>query len=525
MEIKKQILKSCMQKGFLLDKEILEFLSSFEENFSLKLIDFLSNLKIKERVITKSIFFESSEKIRLLLFSKKEQELFDVLLTKLGFSSQEHKEVETIIKPKESGIKILSSSLVSPKKIDVQDFVKHFRARYEQLKNILQERNLENLKSLRRISEERETQHVIVLILQKRVTKNKNLIFEVEDNTGRSKVLVNGKKPDLYEKCKNILVDEVVAFNVSGTKEMLFANDAIFPDAYIAEKRKTDKDVCIAFTSDVHVGSKMFLEENFLKFIKWLNGEEGTEEHKAMAKKIKYLFLVGDNIDGIGVFPDQERLLKIPEVTLQYKKLAEYLKLIRKDIKIIISPGQHDAVWVGEPQPSIGENWASDLHKMENVLLVTNPCLMELEEGFKVLVYHGASYHGIVEEIPDLRLKYKLNYPTLITKEVLKRRHLAPMHGECDYVPFENKDPLVIDIVPDIFVTGDLHRSEVSSYNNILLVSGSCWESITPFEEKVGNNPDPCKVPIFNLKTREVKILDFSTVKEENKLEVGKNGN
>ena len=46
--------------------------------------------------------------------------------------------------------------------------------------------------------------------------------------------------------------------------------------------------------------------------------------------------------------------------------------------------------------------------------------------------------------------------------------------------------------------------------NNILLVASSCWQSITPFEEKVGNVPDPCKVPLFNLKSREVKIVDFS---------------
>jgi DNA polymerase II small subunit/DNA polymerase delta subunit B len=81
----------------------------------------------------------------------------------------------------------------------------------------------------------------------------------------------------------------------------------------------------------------------------------------------------------------------------------------------------------------------------------------------------------------------------------------------------ENKDPLVIETVPDIIATGDLHKPEVSTYNNILLVASSCWQSKTPFEEKVGNNPDPCKVPVFNLKTREVKILDFSTPVEEAK--------
>jgi DNA polymerase II small subunit/DNA polymerase delta subunit B len=58
--------------------------------------------------------------------------------------------------------------------------------------------------------------------------------------------------------------------------------------------------------------------------------------------------------------------------------------------------------------------------------------------------------------------------------------------------------------------TGDIHRSDIDMYNNILIICSSCWQSITPFEEKVGNMPDPCKVPMLNLKTREIKMLDFS---------------
>jgi len=520
MEVKKQILKVCMQKGFLIDKEILDSLLIFDESFSLILLESLNNLKIKERVINKNLFLINKENLIKIFIGLNQINNLDLFFNKIHIIEEKsfiekNIEKEVIKRHIKSPIKILSSTLISPKKLDVQDFVKHFKNRYEQLKNILLERNLDNLKAIRRITDERENQHIIVMIIEKRITKNKNLMFEVEDLTGRSRILINNNKPELFEKCKDILPDEVVAFNVIGKKELLFVNDAIFPDLLLNERRKSSEDVNIVFTSDVHVGSKMFLEENFLKFIKWTNGEEGTDEQKEIAKKIKYLFLVGDNVDGIGVFPEQDKLLKIPEMTEQYKKLAEYLKLIRKDITIIISPGQHDAVWVGEPQPAIGEAWAPDLYKMENINLVTNPCLMELEEGFKVLVYHGASFHGIVENVPHIRVNNGHNNPTVILKELLKKRHLAPTHGECDYVPTEGKDSLVIDLVPDIIATGDLHKPEVSMYNNILLVASSCWQSKTPFEEKVGNNPDPCKVPVFNLKTREIKILDFSTPEEE----------
>lgn len=514
METRKELVKLCMQKGFLLDKEVLELLSLLDEQKSKKILDFFLSLNLNEKVITKAFFGRNLNKIKdLSIIFELKEELYS-FLGSLGFDlGAVKKEIISDVK-NEAVLKIISSDMVIPKKIEVQDFVKHFRCRYEQLKRVLQEKNLENLKSIRRISNDRESFHIIVSILDKKITKNKNLMLEVEDTTGRTKVLINGNKTELFELCKDIVCDEVVAFNVAGNKEILFANSVFFPDSILIEKKRAALDEVVAFTSDVHVGSKMFLEENFLKFIKWLNGEEGDEEQRALAKKVKYLFLVGDNVDGIGVYPDQDKLLNILEITLQYKKLAELLKLIREDIQIIISPGQHDAVWVGEPQSAIGPTWAPELCNMKNVLLVTNPCLLEINGGFKVLVYHGASMHGMVEEIQDIRLNFKHNSPTRIVKELLKRRHLAPIHGSCDYIPNEKKDPMVIDIIPDIMVTGDLHRPEISVYNNLLLVASSCWQSITPFEEKVGNNPDPCKVPLFNLKTREIKMLDFSTKKE-----------
>ena len=53
-------------------------------------------------------------------------------------------------------------------------------------------------------------------------------------------------------------------------------------------------------------------------------------------------------------------------------------------------------------------------------------------------------------------------------------------------------------------------------YNNILLVSTSCWEAMTPYQEKFGNMPDHCKVPLINLKTRAIKILDFEEKENKN---------
>ena len=86
---------------------------------------------------------------------------------------------------------------------------------------------------------------------------------------------------------------------------------------------------------------------------------------------------------------------------------------------------------------------------------------------------------------------------------------MAPSHGDMIYIPDSKSDPMLIKEVPDIITTGDLHKMDIDKYNGILIISNSCWQLMTAFEEKVGNKPDYCKVPLLNLKTGSIKILDF----------------
>jgi DNA polymerase II small subunit len=529
-----KILKICMEKGFLLDKEMLGMFSSADEESVKEIIENFRNLEIKERVITKTIFSKNMQKIRSILVNGKTRTTIENIYINLGYSRSELEssdgkgiaigdgkiKEESISENLGSEInsdyvKILHSPDIAPKKVSVEDFVKHFNARYNQIKKYLQEKDIEGLTSLRKIDDRKGNFSIIVAILDKRVTKNKNIILSVEDPTGKANVLVNQNKSEIFEAAKNLLPDDIVAIKVSGNSEWLYANEIIFPDCYLAEKRRDSEDKWVAFSSDLHTGSSMCLENNFLKFVRWLNGEEGDEKQKEIAKKVKYLFFVGDNVDGVGVYPEQNLLLKIKDLRDQYKKLAENLNKIRSDIKIIMCPGQHDCVRVAEPQPVISEDYAADLYKMKNMTFVSNPAIVEISGGFKILMYHGASMHGFVEEIEDIRVNHGHNNPTLVVRELLKRRHLCSMHGSVTYIPSDKEDPMVITIIPDIVLTGDWHRPEVSMHNNILLIASSCWQSKTPFEEKVGHNPDPCKVPIFNLKTREIKILDFSSEDEK----------
>jgi len=526
IKMNQKILKFCLEKGMLLDKDTLNFLGQIEEETAKKIVDRISSLK--ERVITKSFLNSHLSELQELINDKRTIEKLKINLgISLEISRERYVETETEEK-KESeksefkgfklgNLKILSNYPSLKKKIEVGDFTKYFRARYSELRNFLQERKeLEGLSSINKINGKRQSVSIIGLVFEKRVTKNKNILLDVEDLTGRIRVLVNKNRAEIYDIARDILVDDVIGIKGFGNREIIFANEIVYPEAFLSEKITLDRDEKIAFISDIHVGSNNFLEKNFLKFIDWLNGNYGDEEQREESKKIKYLLITGDSVDGVGIFPGQEDLLDIKDIKKQYDKLAEYLKKIRKDIKIIMCPGQHDAVWVAEPQPPIGEDYAKSLHELENLIFVSNPAMIEIgngegngKRGIKILMYHGASMSNYVNEIERLRIGRAHDNPSLVVKELLKRRHLCSIHSSVTYVPSENRDFLLIHEIPDIINTGDFHKTGIDVYNNILIICNSCWQKITPFEEKVGNKPDYCKVPIFNLKTREIKIMDF----------------
>jgi DNA polymerase II small subunit len=513
-----EILKFCLENGLLVDKEVLNLFSETSDVESIKLIINKIKNQTNQKILTRSTFDENKDKVSEIFLELPEEKRKNLenLKIKLGLSIEISKEVSTeVLKErileKEGNVFLTNTPQISSKKLVVGDFVNYFRKRFLKLRNILQQRSeLNNLVSINKISGNRQGISLIGIVSDKRVTKNKNILFEIEDLTGKIKVLVNKNKQDLYEKAEDIPLDSVIGFKGSGSREIFFVNDLFFPDTILPERKKAEKEEYVLFTGDLHIGSKLFLEENFLKFIDYLNGKiPNTPE----VEKIKYLFIIGDLISGAGIYQGQEEDLTIIDVEEQYAKAAELLGKIRKDIKIILVPGNHDVMRIMEPQPFLDEKYAWPLYNLKNVILATNPCQVNIAKtntfpGFNVLLYHGYSFHYYANNISRLMKEKAAHQPEIIMSYLLKYRHLAPSHSSTLYFPSE-KDPLMIESIPDIFVSGHTHKSGIIYYNNILVVSSSSWESKTPFQEKMGNEPDFCKVPMFNLKTRAVKILDF----------------
>ncbi len=404
------------------------------------------------------------------------------------------------------------------KKRDIQDFTLMFNKRLEQISNILKNRTeLSNALPSRMLkNNNKEKISFIGMVNEIQETKNGHIIITAEDKHGEIKFLVSKNNKELLEKAKEITYDEVLGFRGTSGEGLFYLEDIIWPDIPLDRQIKySNEDINAVFISDLQFGSIDFLKEKFENFLEWINAKTEDEELNKIAEKTKYLFIVGDLVDGVGIYPGQDEELVYKDIYEQFQKLAELLDRIPKNIMIFAIPGNHDPVRLAEPQPVINRKIIKPLLELKNFRMLTNPSIVRIGmnekfSGIDVLLYHGFSYDYYAQNIDLIRLKGGYDAPLEIMKYLLKRRHLAPTHTSTVYVPDPRKDHLVIENIPDIFVSGHIHRARAGTYKSVTLIESSCWQGMTKFMEKTGHIPEPAKAFVVNLKTRSVKELDFN---------------
>ncbi len=531
-EYKKKIVNLFLDNGILVSPDLLSEIKE-TENFSqindlikkhtsgdefLLLNKEISSLIEKKLDDVNWIDFEKSKVLDEKSKNTKAYSQFvDIISSSKGLDDKKKDELSA--DKKHEGIKVLSSYDKIQSKKAVKNFSDHFLMRYKVMERMLSQRQeMSNLISISRINQksDRENLSIIGLVAEKQWTKNGNIMITVEDNTGTIKILVSKNKPDLMEIAQTIVHDEVIGVNGVNGNKIIYVNNMIFPDIPLnKELKKAQEETYAVFLSDLHVGSKEFLKSEFLRFISWLKGDLGNSAQKSVASKIKYIFIIGDLVDGVGIYPGQEDDLYIKDIYEQYEECARCLDMIPKNIQIIICPGNHDAMRIAEPQPALYKDYAKAIWNLQNVVMVSNPSVVNIHAsedfpGFDVLLYHGYSFDYYVQEVDTIRNNGGYDRADLLMKFLLQKRHLAPSHKSTLYIPGDKEDALFIRNIPDFFATGHIHKCSVASYRNVTTICGSCWQAKTAFQEKVGHNPEPCKVPVVNLQTRNVKILKFS---------------
>jgi len=428
---------------------------------------------------------------------------------------------------KKNRIRIVSNYTKKAHKWSVADFVKLYNARYKELEKILRARTeLQSLTSISRINgkSERENVALIGFVYEKAVTKAGNLMLTIEDPTGFVKVVVNHNKEELFKLAEEIQLDEIIG--VTGMCDhIVFANNIFIPDISLTkELKKSPDEGYFVLIADTQVGNKLFLGKEFEKFIAWLNGEIGNDKQRDVASKVKYIFMAGDVVEGVGIYPDQEYDLAIIDIYKQYEAAADLFKQIPSHIPIMFCLGNHDVGRMSEPQPPLTSEYAKPLLDLPNIIPLSNPSTVNIFaqpdkgfDGFDVMLYHGGSFFYYINNVLSIRRNGSYKRSDLVMKYLLQRRHLAPTHTSTLYIPDPDKDPLVIDKVPDFFFSGHIHRSTVNNYRNVTCINASCWTAKSSEQERRGLEPQPARAFIIDMQTREVKIMNFLSKEEQEK--------
>ncbi|MDD5111305.1 MAG: DNA-directed DNA polymerase II small subunit [Candidatus Altiarchaeota archaeon] len=390
----------------------------------------------------------------------------------------------------------------------IENFVEYFNQRYRTIRDILRERPECRTAMTVEAAKKHpgEKLRVICMVTEKRESKKGYRFLEVEDPTGSLTGLITKEKEEVVRLYTRLLADEVIC--LEGTfRDNLFLVDSITqPDIpYNSQPRKADEEVYAAFLSDVHVGSYLFMEREFYRFIEWLNGKGPETE---IAGKVKYVLIAGDLVDGIGVYPSQEKELTIPDIYKQYDFFAKLLEDIPSYIEIVLGMGNHDAVRGAEPQPRLDREIGGALYDLPNVHVVGNPVYLSMH-GVRTLMYHGTSLDTIIGNLSDC----SYGAPEKAMMQYLIRRNLVPSYGgdkkSGDMIAPESKDYLAIKEVPDIFHCGHVHTNGYATYKGVKIINSGTWQAKTKYQEQLGHQPTPCRVPVINLQNHEVSIQYF----------------
>lgn len=378
-----------------------------------------------------------------------------------------------------------------------------FHSRFRSLSRRLKGRpGLENLRPIRELRVSDGSASVIGMVRAVRETPHRHhLILTVDDDTGSLEVLVPKGSPGAR---LTILPDEVLGLRLEFGKEArrlprvaAVERPEIPPTRTVGRASRRSRAL---FLSDLHLGSRSFLSENWGHLAEFLHGRG---PHGELAASIDHVVVAGDLVDGIGIYPRQEKDLAIADVVEQYAELGRRLAELPDRLTVVVIPGNHDAVCPAEPQPALPTNLTKNLGA--NVRILSNPSTFALE-GVVVSAYHGRSFDDLIPAIPGA----SYSRPTEVMKRMLQMRHLAPIYGDRTPLAPSGRDGLILETAPDILVTGHSHTYGVDRYRGVLLLNASTWQAETEYQKMRNIVPVPARAALVDLSTFGVLTLDFS---------------
>jgi DNA polymerase II small subunit len=374
-----------------------------------------------------------------------------------------------------------------------------FANRYSKLLKIVSQRaQVKKLIQIDTVKAGKPKEEVFIggLLMDRKIDRDVTKLT-IDDPSGSLETLVFSK--EILPIANSLLIDQFILQSITSGKNGGFVTkELVVPDVpeHITNRSKTETYAVLI--SDLHVGSKYFMEKEFGELVSWLSSSD------PIAKKIRFVLVCGDVVDGVGIFPNQDKELLLMDIGQQMAKAAQMLDKIPKHIKVFIIPGNHDPGRRALPQPAIPEKHNLDLWNRENFFMIGNPSMISLN-GVKVLMFHGQSLDDVVGTTPGLNY----SQPAKAMRTLLKARHLSPIYGKRTPIAPETEDMMVIDEIPDIFHSGHIHVVDLDMYKGTLIVNSGAWQTQTAYQASVGITPTPGIAVIVNLATLKVFTKSF----------------
>ena len=499
----RKILHFALDSGYQMEQDAFSFLQEFPANGDLeevlkKTVEVLNQSVENKKIITRK---DLQSTIERYFPSKKRVSLTDSV-GKEAFRPYA-KDVETDIQIVSDPTKELGTAG------DIKDFLQYFQDRFRRLGQILKQRidvhDAVSIADAQHASSKREMK-VIAMVTEKKERK-RSIMVQIEDLENVASIVVLPTiEQAVFERFRQIILDEVLCFHVvKGQEGAFIGRNVIWPD--VPERKVTGANVpvCAALLSDIHIGSKTFLNDSFERFTRWLNGDLGNSKQTELAGRVKYITIAGDLVDGIGVYPNQEAELSIRDIYEQYQSFAQLIERIPDYIEVIVIPGNHDAVRQAIPQPALSKKYFEPIMEAREVISLGNPARVRIH-GVNLLMYHGRSLEDVIGMVPYMTYQT----PEKAMEHLLRARHLAPVYGKKTLISAEMRDHLIIDEPPDVFQCGHVHVMKSEVYRGINIVNCGTWQNQTEFQRKMGLVPTPGILPILDLQKLQMTSIDFT---------------
>ncbi|MFQ6123192.1 MAG: DNA-directed DNA polymerase II small subunit [Candidatus Heimdallarchaeota archaeon] len=403
-------------------------------------------------------------------------------------------------------IEIVNSFISTKGGEGIKGFYQLFKSRFDKLKKLIENRPDSHgtipISSIIDVKE-KETIKVVGIINRIHRTRKGGFFLNLEDKSGEGRCLI----PSNVLKNDVLFLDTIILVTGYVKEHLFIATEIAQPDIPTTFKSAyADIPLFVALLSDLHVGSKTFLKNDFLNFLKFLKGKTlGFPKNiNRLIPLIKYIIIAGDLVDGVGVYPKQEEDLIISDIRTQYEMVAKLLSDIPDHIEVILIPGNHDATRQALPQPPIDKNFVDAFDHLSNVHFLGNPSFIKLN-GVRFLLSHGRPLDDTIPCVPGASFQ---NQKKALVK-LLKARHLGPIYGAKTPFAPEATDSLVIENIPDVWHLGHTHVNEFVNYRGVKIINSGTFQTQTDWQRGLNINPTPGIVPFFNLQTHDIMHLSF----------------